>query len=99
MSGEAHVRPEHLLRLVDALADGSLTAEQVGIACFLMEATSERFVWDVDTPDGARVADAVFWLGTPEVNYPLTGLVLSKIRRYLVTGENTLTTADAKVRQ
>lgn len=42
------------------------------------------------------MADAVFWLGSPETNYPLTPAVLAKVRHYLLTSENTLTLADTR---
>jgi len=54
----------------------------------------ERWLWDTDTPDGERVAEALFWLGTPEISYPLTPPVPAKVRHYLLTGENTLGEAD-----
>lgn len=93
MDREFAVRADHLVRLVDAVADGTLSLELLGDLCFCIEA-SDRFVWDTDTADGERVADAIFWLGTPEVNYPLTSVVLGKIRHYLVTGDNTLDKRD-----
>lgn len=97
MAAEFTVEPPHLLRLVDAALAGQLTPDDLGTICFVLE-FSDRFGWDGDTPDGERVSDAVFWLGTPEVNYPLTPAVLAKIRHYVATGEDTLTPADAAVR-
>ena len=96
MAAEFTVEPPHVVRLVDAALERALTAADLGTVCFVLE-ISDRFGWDADTPDGERVGDAVFWLGTPEVNYPLTPGVLAKIRHYLVAGENTLTPADAGV--
>lgn len=96
ISREFSVRPEHMIRLVDALLAGALTPDQVATALFCVEAAPDRFVWDTDTTEGDRVSNAVFWLGTPEINYPLTLANLSKIRHYLVTGQNTLTTFDTK---
>jgi hypothetical protein len=97
MAAEFTVQPPHLLRLVDAALAGQLTPDDLGTICFVLE-FSDRFGWDGDTPDGERVSDAVFWLGMPEVNYPLTPAVLAKIRHYVVTGVDTLTPADAAVR-
>jgi hypothetical protein len=57
--------------------------------CFCLEA-SDTFTWDTDTEPGNRVADAVFWLGTSEINFPLTSEVLAKIKQYVLTGENLL---------
>jgi len=74
-------------RLVAAVEAGRLTEEQVGIAAFLLESGLQRFVWDTDTVDGERVADALFWLGMPGINYPLTPEILGAMRLFLRTGE------------
>ena len=94
MAGTFEVVPTHVARLVDAVLTGGLSLEDLGTIVFCLEAYSERWLWDTDTPEGERVANALFWLGAPEINFPLTPAVLSKIRRYLVEGENTLTEAD-----
>jgi hypothetical protein len=93
MGSEFEVESRHLIRLVGAVADGTLALDLLGDLCFCME-VSDRFVWDMDTTEGERVGDAIFWLGTPEVNYPLTDTVLDKIRHYLSTGEDTLNEQD-----
>jgi hypothetical protein len=93
MSRDFEVAAEHVIRLVDGALAGALTEEDLGTLCFVLE-FSDRFFWDVDARKGARVADAVFWLGTPQINYPLSPSVLTKIRHYLQSGENTLD-ADA----
>ena len=95
MAVDFDVRPEHVVQLIDAVADGALSLADLDAICFCMEA-SDRFLWDTDTPEGERVAEALFWLGTPEINYPLTPEVLAKVRRYLLTGENRLTDADIR---
>ena len=95
MAEDFEVRPAHLVKIVDAALDGALGPDELEAIGFCLEA-SEHFVWDVDTPEGRRVADAAFWLDSPEINYPLTPAVLAKIRHYLVTGEDTLTRADAR---
>ena len=84
------VTPRHIERFIDALETGALSNEHVAIACFLIQAGTGRFMWDTDTSEGERVADAIFWLGTPEINYPLTPDTLTRIRQYLHTGDNTL---------
>jgi len=94
LEGSAALGPACIIRLVDALSERALTEDQVATACFLLESSPDRFQWDTDTPEGERVADAVFWLGTPQINYPLNARVLEKIRHYLRTGENTLTDDD-----
>jgi hypothetical protein len=88
------VQPEHIVRLVDAVLTRTLTSQVLGDLAFCMEAAPERWRWNVDEPEGERVSSALFWLGTPEVNYPLTDSVLRKIKTYLETGENTLSGSD-----
>jgi hypothetical protein len=91
---EFEVGAEHLLRLLDAVESGDLDLEALDTVCFCVEA-SDSFSWDADeTEDGRRVAEALFLLGTPEINYPLTPVVLGKIRHLLLTGENTFTRDD-----
>ena len=94
MTSTFHVAPAHLARLVDARLGRELSEADVATVCFCLEGVSaERFRWEAD--EGERVANALFWLGTPEINYPLTDVVLAKIRHYLLTGENALGPADA----
>ncbi len=94
-SSEFELRAEHLLRLLDAVESGDLDLEALDTVCFCAEA-SDTFSWNADeTEDGRRVAEALFLLGTPEINYPLTPGVLGKIRHLLLTGENTFTSDDA----
>ena len=90
------VTPDHIIRLVDAALAGELSLDDLGVIVFCLEAWPDRWEWDTDTPEGERVAEALFWLGTPEINYPLTSAVLGKIRHYLATGENTLSDADVR---
>ena len=97
MSEDFAVSASHVARLVEVVQAGQVSLDSLDAICFCLEA-SDHFVWDTDTEDGERVARALFWLGTPEINYPLTPLVLEKIRRYLLRGENTLTDADARTR-
>lgn len=96
MAAEFDVKPEHIVRLIDAVTRGELSLEDLDAICFCLEA-SDRFVWSGDTPQGERVAEALFWLGTPEINYPLTPGVLAKVRHYLLTGENALTRDDSRI--
>jgi hypothetical protein len=97
MAGEFTVTTEHMLRLVDAVISGELSFDALDAIAFCLEA-SDRFSWDIEEDNGDRIADALFWLGTPEINYPLTPNVLEKIRQYLLTGEKTLTRADTRQR-
>ena len=93
MSHEFAVLPTHIVKLVDAVLSGDLTLDGLDAICFALEA-SDSFSWDTDTPDGERVAKSLFWLGTPEINYALSPVVLNKIRVYLLTGENTFRPED-----
>ena len=98
MASTFELAPEHVVRLVDAVTTGDLSADALDTLVFCLEAQPDRWLWDTDTPGGERVANALFWLGSPEINYPLTATVLAKIRHYLLTGENTLSDADVAVR-
>ena len=89
--------PDHVASLIDATMNGSLSLNALDAVCFAIEA-SDTFEWDTDTHDGDRVARGLFLLSSPEVNYPLTSSVLAKIRRYVLTGEETFTREDLKVR-
>ena len=93
MDGDFTVTPVHLIQLVDAVLAGELSAEALDATVFCLEA-SDRFDWDADEVPADRIPEALFLLGTPEINYPLTQSVLHKIRHYLLTGEQTLTEAD-----
>lgn len=94
MAEEFELGPQHLVRLIDASAAGGLRLEHLSVICDWLDGGAETLRWNGDTPEGERVADVVFWLGNPEINYPLRPEVLSKMRHYLATGENTLTVAD-----
>lgn len=96
MVQDFEVQPEHLVRLLDAVASGELPVDTASVVCDWLDGGNEHFLWDADTPHGERVAEALFWLGNPEINYPLTPAVLAKIRHYLLTGENQLTRADIR---
>jgi hypothetical protein len=89
LRGECLVSAADVVRLVDAVLSGQLSLEALDAICFALEA-SDGFVWDNETEDGERVSEALNWLSTPEINYPLTHSVLRKVRLYLVSGENRL---------
>ncbi len=88
--------PEHVARLIDATVDGELLVEHLEVICDVLDGGTDSFQWDSDLPEGQRIASVVSWLGTPEINYPLTIPVLKKVREFLLTGNNTLTAADTK---
>jgi hypothetical protein len=99
MAANFALTSRHLLMLLDAVASGELSVEALDAVCFCIEA-SQRFDWNADKPgsDGERVSEALFLLGSQEVNYPLTPTVLAKVRHYLLTGENTLDSTDKRPR-
>jgi hypothetical protein len=93
MDREFEVTPAHIVQLLDSVLARRLTLEALDAIAFCLEA-SDAFVWDYETPQGARVGDSLLWLGTPEANYSLTEAVLRKVRHYLLTGEKTFTRED-----
>jgi hypothetical protein len=95
LDAEFEVEPWHLGRLVDAAARGELTPAELATVSFCLVA-SDHFTWDTDTANGKRVADALFWLGSPEINYPLVPDTLKKIEHYLVTGADTLRSSNSE---
>ena len=94
LRGTVDVSAADIDRLVAAIESGSITQEQAGIAAFLLESATERFLWDADTSDGERVANVLFWVGMPGVNYPLTAEILGAMRWYLRTGEQSMRPAS-----
>ena len=98
MAVEFPVRANHIVKLIDDVLAKQISLPALDAVCFCLEATN-HFVWDADTDEGKRVAAAVFWLGTPEINYPLTDDVLCKIRVYVESGNNALSVADTKQRK
>jgi hypothetical protein len=82
-----------MLALIDGVQTGALGLRALDAICFALEA-SDEFEWDTDTPEGERVAQSLFWLGSPEVNYPLTAQVVEKIRYFVTSGVETFTRED-----
>lgn len=97
MDRDFEVTPDHILSLVDAVLVRAVDLEALDAITFCVEA-SDKFAWDTDTESGDRVARALFLLGSPEINYPLTDVVLRKIRHLLLTGEDTFERADERAR-
>lgn len=95
---EFWVEPWHCVALIDAVMAGEVSLETLDAVCFAVEA-SDAFGWDTEKPEGERVAEGLFLLGTPECNYPLTRTVLEKVRLYLLTGRNLLGPGDLKARE
>jgi len=75
----------HIVRLVDDIIAAQIGLPALDAVAFCLEASS-RFTWSDDPPDADRIPEALFWLGTPEVNEPLTPRFLARVRQYLLTG-------------
>ena len=93
MDEDFEVRAEHLIRLCDAVIDGTVEPWKLAAVGFCLLA-SDRFHWDGDAPDGERVADAASDWSAPEINYHLSAATAVKFRHRLATGEDTFTRAD-----
>jgi hypothetical protein len=93
LNEDFEVRPEHLVRLCDAVMNGSLpppTLEAIGFGLI----ASDFFTWDSNTPEGWRVGQALHDWASPQVNFALTKETASKFRERLISGEDTFTRAD-----
>jgi hypothetical protein len=88
------VRPEHLVKLCDAVLTGQLDAEALRAIGFGMIA-SDHFDWDGEAPGGAAVAKTLHDWASPEANYGLSPRTVAKFKHRLLTGEDTFTHADA----
>ena len=93
LAEEFTITASHLVRLCDAVLAGEVPAEALEAIGFGLIA-SDEFCWDSDTPDGSRVAEALYDWAAPEVNYALTPATVAKFRHRLLTGEDTFTQAD-----
>lgn len=75
----------HLLKVLDDVIAGRIGLRALDAICFCLEA-SDHFTWQEEAPVGDRIPEVLFWLGTPEVNVPLSPTFLVKVREYLETG-------------
>lgn len=87
MRDDFEVRPEHLVRVCDAVLSGELEAEYLEAIGFCVVA-SDHFGYDTDTPEGDLAGETVLDWSAPRVNYPLTIENVRKYRERLVTGRN-----------
>lgn len=93
MTTDFDLRPEHLVRLCDAVLSGELQPDDLQTIGFCLVA-SDHFVWDGDIPPGDIVAETVHDWSAPEVNYRLTRDTVRKFRERLLTGEDLFTDED-----
>lgn len=85
MQSDFTVRGAHLVRVCDAVLGRQLQPGVLKAIGFCLLA-SDRFDWDGDDPDGARVAEVAHEWFCPEVNYPLSPKNVGQWRTYLVGG-------------
>lgn len=87
MRGEFAVRPEHLVRVCDAVLGGEIEARYLEAIGFCILA-SDNFEYDTDTPEGDLVGETVFDWSEPRANYPLTVENVRRFRERLATGRD-----------
>ncbi len=83
MENEFAVNCGHLVAICDAVLKGHIEPGDLELIgnCIV---GSDAFTYDVDTVDGARVADTTIDWATPLANYPLTMANVSRWRRRLL---------------
>ena len=91
------VTSAHLVRLCDAALSGLLSGAALTDLAFAMIA-SDHFHWSTDTTDGDRVSETLYDWSTPEINFPLNPSTIGKFRHRLLTGEDTFTPEDGRIR-
>jgi len=89
MDIEFEVRPEHLVRVCDAVLAGAIQVDDLKAIGFCLEA-SNHFLWDGDSESGALVANTAADWCSPEINFPLTVSNVQKFRDRLITGRDSL---------
>jgi len=86
MDGEFAVRPDHLIRVCDAVIQGEIAPEHLRAIGFCLQ-TSDAFFWNGSDGGGERVANVTADWSAPEINFQLTVANASAWRRYLAGGE------------
>jgi hypothetical protein len=81
MAEEFTVRPEHAVRLCDAILNGELPPDSLATIGFALMA-SDRFHWDGDREE--VLAEAIADWAAPEINYPLTTANIELFRKWLL---------------
>lgn len=89
MDSEFTVTPTHLVKVCDSAIVGKLRPEHLKSIGFCLQA-SDTFEWNADTEEGRRVADIVFFLSSPEINYELNKTNISLFKELLIHGGNPL---------
>jgi hypothetical protein len=91
MSGEFEVKPAHLVKVCDAVLNGSMPADVLNAIGFCLIA-SDAFHWNSDSTEGDRVANVAFDWSAPEINYSFTTNNVTAWRRRLLGEEVRLET-------
>jgi len=89
------VRPEHLVRLCDAVLCDDIKPQYLQAIGFCIVA-SDNFEYDTDIAEGNLVGETVLDWSAPIINYPLTKKNVEKFRQRLVTGEDCFPLGDAR---
>jgi hypothetical protein len=84
MPDEFVVRPEHAVRLCDAVLNGELPAKSLCAIGFALQA-SDKFYWDGD--ENEVLANVIADWSCPEVNYPLSEENVRRFRSWLLGKE------------
>jgi hypothetical protein len=87
------VTSDHLVRLCDAVLEGSLAPEALRAVGFGLVA-SERFTWNAETDDGARVSETLHDWASPEANFALSIETAGKFKDRLLSGVDRFTRED-----
>ncbi len=77
------VEPVHLARVCEAVLTQELAPDALRAIGFCLVA-SDSFLWDSETPAGARVAEVAHDWSAPEVHRPLTVPNVERWRAYLL---------------
>ena len=93
MDTDFDLKPEHLVRLCEAVLSGELEPDELQTIGFCLVA-SDHFTWDGDIPPGDVVAETAYDWSAPEINYRLTRDTVRKFRERLLTGKNLFTDED-----
>lgn len=83
------VTPFHLARVCELALSGKLHSAQLKTIGFCLQA-SDTFKWDVNTEEGSRVAELVFYLSSPEVYFESNINNVSLFEKLIVHGGNLL---------
>ena len=85
MTSEFLVEARHLVRVCDAVLEGTLEPENLVAIGFALQ-SSDAFVWDGSTRDGERVGETTADWCAPEINFPLTIENVLAWKSYLTSG-------------